>query len=86
MRLKFTHRLRPLWVPVTSALGCHIGLVPFTGNEEETLYRGDIDWQERDRKFRESCAALGIDLTPISDRTDPRSLAGRLDASPDQEV
>jgi hypothetical protein len=68
MRLKFDRLKQPRWVPVTSKLGCHIGLVPFEGNEAMTLYRGDIDWQEHDRQFREECAALGIDLTPLSER------------------
>ena len=75
MRLKFTHLLHPRWVPVTSELGCHIALERFSGNEEETLYRGDIDWQERDREFREQCAALGIDLTPFDERQPAAQLA-----------
>jgi hypothetical protein len=74
MRLKFDHLKNARWVPVTSELGCHIGLVPFEGNEEETLYRRDVDWQEHDRQFREQCASLGIDLTPISERVPHRHL------------
>ncbi len=78
MRLKFDHLKQPRWVPVTSNLGCHIAAVPFSGNEEETLYRGIVDWQERDREFRESCAVLGIDLTTYDDRKDPENGSGEL--------
>jgi hypothetical protein len=68
MRLKFDRLKHPRWVPVTSDLGCHIALKPFAGNEKEVLYRRDIDGQIHDREFRDSCAALGIDLTRVSEQ------------------
>ena len=68
MRIKFDHLKQPRWVPVTSLLGCHLSLEPFAGNEEETLYRMDLDWQEHDRAFMARLAALGIFLTPARDR------------------
>ena len=58
--IKFDCYSRARWVPVTSELGCHISLDPFEGNEEEILYRGDIDWQEKDREFQEKLRSLGI--------------------------
>lgn len=53
LRIKFDRLKQPRWVPVTSPLGCHIGTEPFTGNESETLYRRDLDWEEHDREFLE---------------------------------
>jgi len=64
MCLKFDRLKKSRWVPVTSELGCHISLEPFTGNEAETLYRRDVDWAIKDEQFRRECAELGISLRP----------------------
>ena len=68
MRLKFDRLKQPRWVPVTSKLGCHIGLIPFEGNEATTLVRMDLDWQQKDADFLQKLRDLGIDPTPISER------------------
>jgi hypothetical protein len=49
--IKFDHLKQARWVPVTSELGCHLSLTPFDGNERDTLYRMDLDWEENLRKF-----------------------------------
>lgn len=66
MRLKFDRLKTPRWVPVTSNLGCHIGIAPFVGNEAEVLYRRDIDWQIHDAEFREKLRNLGIGVERLS--------------------
>src|SRR6185437_9694615 len=38
MRIKFDRLKQPRWVPVTSIVGCHIGLQPFQGREQKILY------------------------------------------------
>lgn len=70
-------------VPVTSPLGCHIGLVPFEGNEAETLYRGDIDWEEKEQQWRNELKAHGIDLDRYQPRrfTEARESEGTHDQS-----
>jgi hypothetical protein len=60
MRIKFDHLKQARWVPVTSHLGCHLGATPFTGNDRETLCRGDEDWQMKDREWRDKLKSLGI--------------------------
>jgi hypothetical protein len=55
MLIKFDRLKQARWVPVTSELGCHLSLTPFEGNEQETLYQRDVDWEakmeERIREF-----------------------------------
>ena len=51
MRIKFERLKQARWVPVTSPLGCHLSLTPFEGNEQETLYRMDLEWEEHDREW-----------------------------------
>ena len=51
MLIKFDRLKQARWVPVTSELGCHLALTPFEGNEQETLYRRDVDWEENLRAF-----------------------------------
>jgi hypothetical protein len=60
MRIKFDHLKQSRWVPVTSPLGCHIGLRPFDGNVRDTLYRMDVDWQMKDREYIDKLRRLGI--------------------------
>ena len=60
MLIKFDRLKQARWVPVTSDLGCHIAKQPFWGDEAETLYRGEIEWKEIDRKFGEKLDSLGI--------------------------
>jgi len=62
MRIKFDRLKQPRWVPVTSELGCHLGLKPFEGNDCEVLYHRDIDWEEHDREFIQRLKDLGIEL------------------------
>ena len=62
MRIKFDRLKQPRWVPVTSELGCHLGLKPFEGDEQETLYRRDLNWKESDREFKEHLRSVGIDV------------------------
>jgi hypothetical protein len=62
MRIKFDRLKQPRWVPVTSELGCHLGLEPFEGNDQETLYRRDVDWEQWDRDFEEQLRKAGIVL------------------------
>ena len=63
MRIKFDRLKQPRWVPVTSELGCHLGLKPFEGNDCEVLYHRDIDWEETYRKMLEEFRAHGIDVS-----------------------
>lgn len=71
LRIKFDRLKQPRWVPVTSPLGCHIGTEPFTGNEGETLYRVDLDWEEEDREFKEWLRSSGrkVIAGPIAELT-----------------
>lgn len=48
MLLKFDRIKRARWVPVTSSLGFHLGLEPFSGDVGETLYRMNLDWKRQD--------------------------------------
>lgn len=60
MRIKFDRLKQARWVPVTSLLGCHIDVFPFTGNEAETLYRMDLEWEEKERQLIEKLRKSGI--------------------------
>ena len=60
MRIKFDRLKQPRWVPVTSPLGCHIDVFPFTGNEAMTLYRMDLEWEEKDAEFAAKLRKHGI--------------------------
>ena len=51
------------WVPVTSELGCHLGLKPFENNDYQVLSHMDIDWEETYRKMLEEFRAMGIDVS-----------------------
>jgi len=51
MRIKFDYLTHPRWVPVTSALGCHLSRSPFEGEEAKALYHMDWDWEEKAREF-----------------------------------
>lgn len=57
MLIKFDRLKTARWVPVTSELGCHIATSPFSGDEQESLYRGDVDWKEWDIEL---AAKLGV--------------------------
>ena len=71
MRLKLDRLKNPLWVPVTSDLGCHLGFTPFEGNDFEVLSRMDVDWEETYRKMLEKFRALGIDVSRLERKEDP---------------
>ena len=75
MRIKFDRLKQPRWVPVTSPLGCHIDLAPFRGNEAETLYRRDLEWEDREREFIENLkrrSGLSEEqLRRVKERVDP---------------
>lgn len=65
MRLKLDRLKNPLWVPVTSDLGCHLGLEPFKGNDQKVLYNMDVEWEETYRKMLEDSKAHGIDVSRL---------------------
>jgi hypothetical protein len=65
MLIKFDRLKTPIWVPVTSELGCHLGLEPFKGNEQKVLYNRDIEWEETYRKMLEEFKAHGIDVSRL---------------------
>lgn len=67
MRIKFDSLRQPRWVPVTSPLGCHLGFAPFSGNNEETLYRMDEDWKLVDEEFIAKMRKLGFDIAQPHD-------------------
>ena len=70
MLIKFDRLKSARWVPVTSDLGCHIGLEPFKGNEYKVLYNRDIDWEETYRKMLEDFKAHGIDVSRLEREED----------------
>jgi hypothetical protein len=53
MLIKFDRLKTARWVPVTSSLGCHIGLVPFTGYEAEALFYRDAKYWEQSTTFEQ---------------------------------
>ena len=58
MCLKFDSLKRSRWVPVTSPLGCHIGMKPFKGDDAETLYRMTLNWREQDIELAALIASM----------------------------
>ena len=66
MLIKFDRLKSARWVPVTSELGCHLGLKPFVGNDRDVLYHRDIDWEETYRKMLDEFRAAGIDVSRIT--------------------
>jgi hypothetical protein len=60
LRIKFEKYKQPRWVPVTSPLGCHLSYKPFEGDEQETLYRMDLEWRERDKELAEMLKHAGL--------------------------
>src|ERR1700677_2577305 len=70
MLIKFDRLKNPFWVPVTSELGCHLGLTPFVGNEQKVLYHRDIEWEETYRKMLEEFRAAGIDVSRLDRKED----------------
>lgn len=76
MLIKFDRLKAPRWVPVTSELGCHIGLVPFEGLEEETLYHRDAWYWEQSKMFEQKFADFlkerGVELPKAFVENAPR--------------
>jgi hypothetical protein len=57
-------------VPVTSELGCHLGLKPFENNEYQVLSHMDIEWEETYRKMLDEFRACGIDVSKLEREED----------------
>ena len=70
MLIKFDRLKTARWVQVTSEVGCHLGFVPFKGNEYDVLYHRDIDWEKTYRKMIEDFKAHGIDVSGF-ERNEP---------------
>jgi len=70
MLIKFDRLKSARWVPVTSELGCHLGLKPFENNEYQVLSHMDIEWEETYRKMLDEFRACGIDVSKLEREED----------------
>ena len=70
MLIKFDRLKSARWVPVTSEVGCHLGFVPFKGNDQKVLYHRDIEWEETYRQMLAEFRKYGIDVSRI-ERDEP---------------